>query len=103
MLAGEQLLERRDAPGAELGARGLAQLVQRGVEGAGRTVDAGREHRVEGVGDVDDPRAERDVLAREAVGIAGAVEALVVMADRRDGVAEEAQAVDDPPARCPAG
>ena len=37
-------------------------------------------HRLEGVGDKDDARLERDLLAGEAVGIAAAVEALVVVA-----------------------
>src|SRR5215216_565066 len=37
-------------------------------------------HRVEGVRDGQDPGGERDVLAREAVRIAEAVEALVVVA-----------------------
>ena len=88
-------LERRDTARAELGGGGAAKLGERLVERPGRAVDAGRQHRVERVGDVDDPRAERDLLALQAVGIAGAVEALVVVADRRNGVAEEAEPVDD--------
>ena len=44
---------------------------------------------------MDDPRAERDLLPSQAVRIAGAVEALVMVADRRNGVAEEAEPVDD--------
>ena len=62
---------------------------------AGGAVDARRQHRVERVGDVDDPGAERDLLAAEPVRVAGAVEALVVVADRRHRVLEEAEAVDD--------
>ena len=38
-------------------------LGERLLDGAGRAVDAGRQHRVERVGDVDDPGAERDLLA----------------------------------------
>ena len=59
-------------------------------------VDPRRQHRVERVGDVDDAGAERDVLAPQAVRVAGAVEALVVVADRGHGVVQEAEAVDDP-------
>ena len=44
---------------------------------------------------MDDARAEGDLLSGDAVRIAGAVEALVVVADRRDRVLEEAEAVDD--------
>jgi hypothetical protein len=42
-----------------------------------------RDDRVEGVGDSEDPRPDRDLIAREAVGISGAVETLVVMANDR--------------------
>ena len=45
---------------------------------------------------MDDPRAERDLLAAQPVRVAGAVEALVVVPDRGHRVAEEAEAVDDP-------
>ncbi len=55
---------------------------------AGRPVTAIRGHRVEGVGDEDDARAERDLLAGEAERVAGAVPPLVVVQDpaidRRD-------------------
>ena len=93
---GEHALERRDAARAELAACGPPQLGERVLGRAGAAVDAGREHRVERVGDVDDPRAERDVLPAQPVRVAGAVEALVVVLDRRHGVAEEAEPVDDP-------
>ena len=43
-------------------AGGAAELGQSLVERARRPVDAGRQHRVERVGNVDDPRAERDLL-----------------------------------------
>ena len=88
-------LERRDAARAELGARGLAELRERLVERPCGAVDARRQHRVERVGDVDDAGAERDLLAPQPVGVARAVEALVVVADRRDRVAEESEPVDD--------
>ena len=47
------------------------------------------------VDDADDPRAERDVLADQAVGIAGAVPALVVRADQRDDRIRERHVRDD--------
>jgi len=40
-------------------------------------------------------RTERNVVAGEPVGVPRSVEPLVVMADRRHGVAQEAEAVDD--------
>ena len=49
---------------------------------------------------MDDPGAERDLFPKQPVGIAGSVEALVVMPDRRDGVGEEAEAVDNLRALC---
>ena len=74
-------LEGGDAARAELRCpRARRSSSSASVGGPGGPVDAGREHRVERVGDVDDPRAERDLLALEAVRIAGAVEALVVVA-----------------------
>ena len=41
-------------------------------------------------------RAERDLVPAQTVRIAGAVEALVVVPDRRHGVGHEAETVDDP-------
>ena len=63
-----------------------------------RAVGAVGGHRVERVGDEDDPRAERDVLARQAVRVAAAVPGLVVVADprvdRRDAEALEQPVAD---------
>src|SRR5918911_674551 len=59
----EDPLEGADAARAELRARGALELVHRLLGGAGSAVDPRRQHRVERVGDVDDPGAERDVLA----------------------------------------
>jgi hypothetical protein len=47
----------------------------------------------------DHAGAERNLLAFPHVRVAGAVEALVVVTDRRDGIGEESEAVDD--ARAP--
>ena len=57
---------------------------------AGGPVRTARRHRVEGVRHRNYPRTKRDLVAGEPVGIAGAVEALVVMAHHRGdlGVAE---------------
>src|ERR687887_498332 len=88
-------LERGDGARAELGAGGAAKLLDRLVRRPRRAIDARRQHRVERVGDVDDARAERDLLALDPVRVAGAVPALVVVADRRHRVLEEAEAVDD--------
>jgi hypothetical protein len=46
-------------------------------------------HRVVGVADEDDPRAERNLFAGEALGIAAPVEALVLVAHERQDVAQE--------------
>src|SRR6266545_1953114 len=89
-------LERRDAARAELGARLRLHLAEGLVDRARRAIDPRGQHRVEGVRDVDDPGAERDLLTGDPVGIARSVEALMVMADRRHSVLEEAEAVDDP-------
>ena len=52
---------------------------------AAAPVQAGRGERVEGVRDGNDARAEWDLIAGETLGIAAAVEALVVVAhDRGD-------------------
>jgi hypothetical protein len=68
-----------------------AQLGERGVLADAVAVGALGGHRVEGVDGEDDPRLERDVVGREHVGIAAAVDALVVVADHaRLGVHAEA-------------
>ena len=83
------MIEREDASGeldqlrVELGSGAAAQLLER-VLGADRVaVGAALGHRLVGVADEDDPRAERDLLACEPVRIAVAVPALVARADQR--------------------
>ena len=57
--------ERFDAVAVELGARALAELLEGGLLREGTPVGAGRRHRVECVGDVDDRRLdERAALDR---------------------------------------
>ena len=80
----------------ELGSRPDAELFDRGAGRARDAVDPRRQHRVERVGDVDDPGAERDLLACKPVGVTRSVEALVVVPDRRDRVVQEPEPVDDP-------
>ena len=72
--------ERAEDLGIELRARDAAHLGEDLGARARGAVDAVRAHRVEGVGDRDDPGEERDVAAGEAVRVATAVEALVVVA-----------------------
>jgi hypothetical protein len=51
--------------------------------------------RVERVGDREHARGERDLLAREAVGVAAAVPALVVVADDQRRLVEEVDVAQD--------
>src|SRR3954449_4321510 len=74
-LALDELLEGGHAAGAELAPCLLVQLAESVLVVACGAVDASREHRVEGVRDVDDPGAEGDVLAGQVVGVAAPVEA----------------------------
>ena len=64
----------------------------------GLAVRAVRRQRVERVGDGEDPRRDRDRVAGQPVGIAGAVPALVVMADDVARRAEELDVAHDLPA-----
>ena len=73
--------EELDALGVELAPGVAAQLVDRLGRGPRAAVGAIAGHRVVGVGDEEDARGVGDRRAREAVGVAGAVEALVGMAD----------------------
>src|SRR4026208_1708683 len=70
-LEGQDPLERGHTARAELGACGAPERVQGLRSGPGGPVDARRQHRVERVRDVDDPAAERELLALQAVGGAG--------------------------------
>ena len=62
--------ERRDERRVELAAGAAAQLVERLLLAEHRAVGARLAHRAEGVADRDDPRAERDLVAGQAVGVA---------------------------------
>ena len=67
--------------GVELRARAARELGAGVLERQRLAVRAVGRHRVEGVAGADDPRLDRDVVAGEAVGVAGAVPALVAGAD----------------------
>ena len=72
--------------GIELRAGLLRNQSPRGSERERRTIDAVRDERVEDVRKRHDPRAERDLFPLEPVGIAAAVELLVMALDNRDQV-----------------
>jgi hypothetical protein len=72
------------------------QLGERVRVGEGDAVAALRDHGVERVGDEDDARPQRDVRRREAVGIAGAVDALVAPADEPGAGLEGGRGGEDP-------
>ena len=73
--------ERPHRPGVELPAGLLSQDRDRLLVARGASVWPGRRDRVERVGDRDDARSNGDLVTRKAVGIAGAVEPLVVVPD----------------------
>src|SRR5512141_840524 len=89
----QDALERAYAAGAELGPGETADLVQRVCRVTGFTIDPRREHRIQRVRHMDDPRAERDLLPTQPGRIARPVEALVMVPDGRNGVVEEAEPV----------
>src|SRR6202163_4626302 len=70
-------------------------LFQRLVWGERRTVDPVGPQVLEGVGHGNDPRTEWDVLALEALRVAGAVKFFVVMPDQRGNVVETLDRTDD--------
>ncbi len=83
MRLGQGGRQRPDDLGVELGAGAPPQLAQRVARRTGAPVRARAGHRVVGVGDVDDPRGERDVVAAQAVRVAAAVRPLVMQLDNR--------------------
>ena len=90
--AGEQRVDHRRV---ELGAGVGAQLVARAVLAQRLAVRAVGDERVVGVAGQDDACRERDRLAGEAVGVAAAVPALVLVADGGRDVAEPRQRAQD--------
>jgi hypothetical protein len=78
------LEQRLDDRGVELRAAVAPQLVLCLLGRQRASIGPIERHRDVGVGDVDDPRLQRDVVAAEAARIAGAVDVLVVLGDERD-------------------
>ena len=87
--------ERGDDRGVELRARAALELSSAASGERGR-VRARARHRVERVGDGDDPRAERDVRPGQRVGVARAVPALVAVAHEPGDARERRRGADDP-------
>src|SRR6267154_4027042 len=72
-VSGDQVQESVDHPWVEMATPTGLDLFQRLVQAERWAVDAVGHHCLEGVGHGNDARAERDVLALEALGIAGTV------------------------------
>ena len=81
--------ERLDDLRVEVRSGAAAELVERHADGACGAVRTIRRDRAEGVASADDPRCERDLLAREAVGIARPVPVFVTRTDDPTDVAED--------------
>src|SRR6185503_20726648 len=80
---GEQMLERANDPRVELCAFVALELLERALVTDCLAVDTVRSHRLVRIGDDDDPRADRDLFALQALGVAGAIEVLVVVQNDR--------------------
>ena len=93
--ASRQSSSARHDPRVELGAGAALELLARRGDRERRAVGAVGDERVPGVAGQHDPRGERDVLAREAVGIAAAVPALVRVAHGGGDGVEAGQRAQD--------
>ncbi len=91
-VAGQRAGEGGDHAGVELGAGAAGEFLEGGADGPGAAVGAGGGHRVEGVGDGDDPCALGDLGPRQPVRVAAAVEPFVVVEDGGAGLLQEADA-----------
>ena len=87
---------KRDELGVELGAGLALELVERLLDGSGGPVRPVVDDRVVGVDQADDPRPDRDPLAAQAVRIARAVPALVVVAHDRGELRGGRERLADP-------
>lgn len=81
LLAFDQHKQRVDDPRVPLGAAVLSEFPQNHIEWQARAIGPRTGHRVKRVGDRDDQRAERDLIAGQAIRIAFAIHALMMVAD----------------------
>ena len=89
--------ERSHDARIELRAGAREQLGSRGRYRHRLLVRSRRRHHLERIRDRNDPRAERDLLARESMGVTGAVVPLVMLGDRLPPLAQpRKQRRDDP-------
>ena len=82
-------MERRDDGRVELRARPRVEERQRLLARPRAAIGAGRGEGVEDIADRDDPGEERDAVARQAVGVAGAVEPFMMGADTASSACSE--------------
>ena len=87
--AAEPFRDRRDDLGVELRAGAAPKLDERHVERPRLAVRAVGGHRVQRVADGDDPGGQRDRVAAQAVGVAGAVVALVDRTHQRGDAGQQ--------------
>ena len=87
---------RRERQPGRTGAGSLFELGQGAGDREWRPIRPGRDHRVERVGDGDDPGADRDLLPRAAGWISASVPPLVVEEDVGQGGAKRIDAADQP-------
>ena len=87
--------QRVDHAGVELRASPTLEFVDGGGDRTSAAIGPGGGHRVERVGDRDDAGELRNLLGRQTVWIAKPVNALVVVANWRDEIAELAGALPD--------
>src|SRR5919201_4210290 len=85
-LAFEDSAQGVHAGGVELRPGGPDELGERLGRRPGRPVSARLDHRLEGVGDRNDPCSEWDLFATQSVRVAGAVETLVMRAHYGENV-----------------
>src|SRR5262249_26544411 len=71
------------------------EVLERGGVGQSRTIGPVRRERVVDIRDGDDARAERNLVAGQAVRVAGAVPPLVVVTDHQGAAREEIERRDD--------
>ena len=91
----DHVVHRVDNLGVELRPGVPLQFFERDGRPHGQPVRAIADHRVERIGDRDDARGERDLRRRQPIGIAAAVEALVMSANRRRVMGEQGNGGDD--------